>query len=752
LAIPPDQDFILARLQKIDIHALISSGEICTSIDASHTQDALARAVHTCEPSPSNREWIVDRDKLNHSTGTTQVSNHLIWHVPEPPVIPSYFHPDSPEANKVKIVPGAAIYIVNDPLGRLIQTAEFMVDEHLKYMDYVEKHGEKYTLAKLVGNVLESCRKNGNDYTKHVDDLARCFFIKFYEERRDSYEALMKESTVLLKFWYQAADDSKQWNDFYRIGEEKNSIKLIATKYNEITQNIYSAFMLTPEGIGHLQNEVKNESSRLNTANSQAVKWLSAEAIVGLTKNTLSIIAATANVDDLSLEKIRHVYEAATHTTLNARIVEIPESELIAHHRAMALQHAPPISTKLKVESGLVTKIPSDLTLPSSQKMIKIVEFEGVPVYKLQTLVSSLPRELSIDDQRRVEKISKDVKAKAPLRAALSALLILNTRSLIHQIDKLQTEGNLAEGTFSLYHAEILRNALVISELSIETVGLMTRKIAGEKLADGAMRIAKRLSLPAMILTAFIDVFYIKNYTFTGESKLQALHVISLGSVTIAILMHLSSRLAMSRPLGMIGLALGVTAAFGIFYLTKNDIERWLFQGEWGNTKDKKDEPKRSIEWFHFMIPQVHVKSFTALDKRGVRINDDLERSFEERFGFESSYPLKQPESFCWEVQFPKTDNIFINLSLLVMTTSGMPALLDNYIEVSNMPNSEGLMQLKITVSSQFFHKHGVLGRLLFQVEDSKSGNFLGKDAYEFELNLVKNAYECKKVLYGSHS
>jgi hypothetical protein len=244
LPLAKDQDFINARLQKIDIHQLILSGEICTSIEDSCTQDALTANIHESPPQES-RDWIVDRDKLNHSTGTTQISNHLIWDIGVVPELPSYVHPNSPEAKKVTIVPGAAIFILQDPLGRLIETSEFMVDEHCKHLDYLKEHGAAYQ--------LESSKKDGEDYCKHVQEYKRVSFISQYEKKIESHHAMMKESWEVLKYWYESSLDLNQWEDFHRITQDKVEIPLVAKKYHEITENMYAAFMLSSQGVTYLR-------------------------------------------------------------------------------------------------------------------------------------------------------------------------------------------------------------------------------------------------------------------------------------------------------------------------------------------------------------------------------------------------------------------------------------------------------------------------------------------------------------------
>ena len=87
------------------------------------------------------------------------IDNQLIWHdeTIDPP--PKDVHPMSPEAKKVHTVPGAAVFVLNDPIGRLIETAEKLLGERYEYLAFAEDNKDKYIVGMLAGTIIDAAAK-----------------------------------------------------------------------------------------------------------------------------------------------------------------------------------------------------------------------------------------------------------------------------------------------------------------------------------------------------------------------------------------------------------------------------------------------------------------------------------------------------------------------------------------------------------------------------------------------------------------
>jgi hypothetical protein len=723
--IEPDQALIKKRLQCIDIHQLVNHGSNFSTIDTSQTEDEFLRQFHTKEPPPSNWMWVVDRDKIKHSQGTTQAAHDIYWD----------------EGKNKNTVNGTAVILLDDPLGRLIQTSELIVDERCKYQAYMEKFSEVYVVAQLVGKVIETNTEIINPYEKMINNHTRLKFMTEFEEMRDSREAFVTETTELLKCWFDASHARGQWDDFYCNGLDKADIPATSLRYKNIQQNVQAAFTSSEKAMDYLREEIKKSDSLIEKGNEQVANWLALEYSASLFQNTMNQMAALLEPNEASLQKLLAFYQKSTHEPLNARFVPIPESQLFAHHQeAMHASDAKP-SLTLRVNNGLVSPISPAIAGLTSPKMVTVLEFEGEPIYKTQVLVESLKRPLSEEHATWIKKIAIKVGTGAPLRTGLTALVIFNTRHTIAEIDRRKTLGDIDSGTLTVLHGEILRSALTAAELGIGAAGMMTKLISNKQLTEGAMRIAERMTIPVLIVGAIIDVWHIFSYSKTGEDELTYSHALSiLGAMTVMAALAFATAHAAMILLGGFGFLLMTIASLSILYFTKSEMESWLFKSYFGLTASDKNSPKHSIEKFHCMVTLVRI---LKIGGRNEALNLNVENG--RRWYTKPPAPVTE---LSWTLIAPEDSQMDLKIRIYAQTPDGYELLKDKLIKVKPLIPTESNLGWEVLAPRRCFPANGDLGKILIECFDSRSGGFLGKDAYVFHYRDIPNDYEHSKVLY----
>jgi hypothetical protein len=271
---------------------------------------------------------------------------------------------------------------------------------------------------------------------------------------------------------------------------------------------------------------------------------------------------------------------------------------------------------------------------------------------------------------------------------------------------------------------------------------MMTKLISDKKLTASAMTIAKRMSIPGMLVSILIDTWHVRIYLRSGETELVLAHGLAIAGTIVGILALMAPEFSLAAMLlGSLAFILLTISFIAILHFTKNEIESWLFQGYFGMTKNQKDLPWHSIEKFHQMISVIRINKIEG--------QGGLVKALDQSRLYSHFMPQEIPHTeLMWILELEEKTEIVLSISLFAQTKYSLEKLNSTLIKISPSQVSGTALRWEIRAPRHIFPTEGELGKMLIECHDAESGAFMGKDAYEFNYRRAPNVYEHNKVLY----
>lgn len=755
LPISPDAEFIAKRLQKIDIAALIDQGEQQETIPLCNTQDEVMYSVHACEPPTTNMNWVVERDRLKHSTGTKKFSNHLFWHeAPEPalehtPTLTNL----AEQALACHVLPGTAVLLLDDPLGRLLNTAEMMINQHAEFGAYSDEHGEAYTLGQVVGAILDKTDAEGKDYRKHVRDDERKKHIRDYDLKQQAYTLFIREAIELLKFWYSASFERGQWEDFYRIPRTPDHIRKDGITFRNFTNIIHSAFMLHEEGIRFLAAEAVVESNNTIDQSVTFVESISKiEIVPKLINQTAALMSSILEATAESFDKILNFYENSLNVNLRIKLESFIFDDVVDHHQTAMGKSSSETSSTVRIQNGTLTNLTQPLPHQASGKMISVVTFDTIPAYEWVKAIPHSNTPIHPSRTQRAARFFKAIENNPTLKAALSVFAMFNARTMNKQLEDAIALGEVEEGEISVLKYESINSTLLSVHFASDFTAIMTKNMMRGKISSAALSVASKLNAVTIIGETIIHAYYQLKHGSSGEYALSFSH--GIGSLSGLFMLAGFRAIRISVTIGryylIAGLVLGLISFILICIFEKNAIEKWLYNSLWGGNTRGPDSFDESMNRYYYMTTTALLKQILLRDQNGKILGP-----FKKELGI-ILFPLpplrtSRISQLSFIIEVPTSLHPTIETRLYRPSMHGLELVHKSCLTIGGVESNGVTTTFSINVPEKILALNKSIAKIQFEVLDSRNNQLIGIDAYSITYDLGEDIYTFEKVPHEPH-
>lgn len=734
-----DENLIKSRLQRIDIHGLVHQGENCTTLPNTETEAYRLEANKHCHPPDSNRYWLIEEDILKLSKGTKKFSRDLYWRpAPVSEYTPTLNELGGLHQNSGKIL-GSAVYLIDDPIGRLRYTAELMNLRHGEWLAYSEKEGEAYLLAKMIEQIKTVMEED--DYLEVTKEQERLAHIKDFDERQAAFQAFMKESVPSLIHWFESSHEKGQWLDFKALPDNHEYLNSVIRTFSSLAEEVYSAFHLSELSVQYLKEDVKKSTSYLLATTEFALNFKGMQDSLALTTTLSGTLADALAPDSESLKKVLDFSNKMLNLNVSARLDYLPEDlSALEELTAKKTQH----SGIFRVKEGLARSEPIELPKLTPRKKLTLI-FEEVPIDQLNARLSRVNPSSVEQTLSAVNEKANLIDKNVPMKAVLTVLTVFATHALLVEREKLKEEGRLNEGHTNTINIDITRNLLYTVEFALD-LGVLTREARGELVSKFVKNGVKLLGFIGCFVGMYSDGTNAYNYMNSGEYDLMTAHTVGVLSgvpLIMRALPMITTTMMLYSLLSLLSIFLALVAFFLLFMYTKDPLKRWIFDGYWGESKKvEKDSISYSIEKFHQLVTVVQLQSIRGVGNAKNQYNSPYAGYFR------SLVPHKVHQEIVFELYIPMKGEYQIRTEFIVYGTNGMFVLPASQVKLEKFEPKEQGTNILLKLNGEKFEMRSVIGKLQLVSIEAETGNFVGKDAYELQYDPVNTLYSSIKVMY----
>lgn len=611
LAIAPNPALIKLRLKKIEIDAFLTNGEAFTPIPTDQTEDTLISVHQEDEPTDFNWEWVADKIRINPSTGTKRYAHDLSWHnnlpVLDLGIINELDHAYGP-------VDGGAQLYIDDPMGRMIFTADFIMNRHYVSQSFLDENAKVYGLGDIVGKMLEHVRHQGHSYSEFVRESERFQFMRKYAQTKVSHQAFVRRAQILLKYWMEQTDLSGQWQDIYLELKDADSLKEHRQYYERTFNNVNAALLLSADGQAYLQNDLNNPNGRLTQHQKFVERVAQYDPLANFTGGMMEILASSVESSQEGLDRIAKFYQEITGTAPPIKLIPVSLDTVIEHHREQMLGARTPATAFLGVQSGVLTRTTAAAQRTATGKTIMMVAINERPIYEWYRLMPGEHSPISTAYYEKMKAWSDSVKNMPHSRFLLSSLSIFGACSMQKQIRALELSGELDTTTHRLLNAETIKYGMLAAYFGAEGM-LRTKAAVQGKLSRIAGIFSNSLNIGGVMLGTILDGVYSAKALSEMELALASAHAIGVvGGVTGLIHIFKTMMKQPAAKAGYVSLALMLLSSALVALFRKNEIQKWLSDGYWGTASGEKRDIDESMEQYYFLTQAVSIDKIDVRD------------------------------------------------------------------------------------------------------------------------------------------
>lgn len=722
--ITPDSTLIAKRLRKIKIESLISQGANPKTIPDHHKETALLEAHKNILPPSKNLAWIAAEEKLNLSKGMVNYSDHLTW-------ISEVYPVD--KRNKLTPVPGSALILLNDPMGQMHLLAESVNIQQHKFKEFSKEHGHPYTLALMVGQIKETLVEK--DYLEITRESARLRHINIFESKREAHKSYLKLATEELVHFFNDAIDEGQWLDFDQVKSDLFEMSIVTDKYSDLLGDLFTALNLSQDGLDFIKQEVKKSHSQIMHEAHKISLGERGQLPLRFLADFSGVLAASLEPE--SLNELVHFIDKALGVPLEVKIDEVP-LESVVEWQTKTTVHETKYAGVYQIKTEKVVAFVPEKRPPSLLK-IKTLIVEGAPFHEISTVINKNLRHLIPATAVKLRNLADKVDRNEKFRVALGALSVFNIGLHLRQMEKLKNQEDDDAQARMIFYAEILKNILIITELTLKNVGTSKKMIfIGRGIATKDL--IKSVGIYGGVFAVLIDTLYTGRYLKSGEYELAFSHFVGIvsGGIFSTWLIAEGGTLFWSL-FGLAGLFLGIISVALIAYFSKTPFEQWIFDGYWGRRKRGKDKLQHSIEKFHLLICVVELKSIRRFfdEKILARLKDPY---------MQRGLAYVEHKGLYFDLRVPFKGEHRIKVRILSYRKSGTFQLEDGCLTLVKSEHTEEGACWTLSIPRFYFEDRGLLGKLELECYEEATQSLMGRDAYEFSRNFPQTEYSFKKV------
>ncbi len=269
----------------------------------------------------------------NTVTPDYQCSGNIAWMRYEEEALAAHMHPKDILYRYPH--PALAVIYVRDPLNNALNLAKNITERFNTHLAFLAKNEDLYHAAKLVGDVLTSFDKQGEDYRKHVRDEGRLRHIPMYEKTVKEYTEFMEKSVPGLIEYIKQAKEKHAWDHFLmddsNASEEASDLLKKEAHY---WMTIGFALNQSDAGQDFLGQLLMDDTSPLQRTLARLEKYVLDRSLRDIVIGLSEVCGTAAARFEGGMKKIVDWLQSFVSDLGKIELMEVPLSMILAPQRA----------------------------------------------------------------------------------------------------------------------------------------------------------------------------------------------------------------------------------------------------------------------------------------------------------------------------------------------------------------------------------------------------------------------------------